>query len=549
MVKKILLFSVAFLISCGGGGGGSPTEPEPPAPPSVTNVSFTTDEDTELNFTLSGTESESLPLTFSLTTNPQNGTASLEGVNVTYNPNANFNGSDTFNYNASSTNGTSNLGTITITVTPVDDAPSTYDIETTTDEDTSVDITFTYDEVDNDQVTFTVVNNPSNGSVTIANNVATYTPTADWSGTDTFNFEIQDSSSKSIINQATATIVVNAVNDAPVCFSTTASVDYGSTVTINMNCTDIDSSSLTYIISTNPTNGTVSTSNNVASYTPSGFGTDNFQFKANDGALDSNNADVGITINSDEASFTIDVESSNAYAPQRVNFTNTSATASSFLWDFGDGTTSSEENPTHGYTNAGTYTISQSIVGPLNTDTETMEYTVNAIPSSNAVYTDPKYIFQGSTQTIKVNINALNLASAEINVSFPPGVEFGGSIGVAGTSILEANGVSPFFQAYYTEPAGTDGRDFHVLTSALDQSAMDTTGSGELFSFTFANSNQSDVEIGISVTLLDGSGNELTPAIALGTFLIESSASRVSNQETHYLENTFTILEHKPEGY
>jgi len=547
MIKKILLFSVAFLISCG--GGGSPTEPEPPAPPSVTNVSFTTDEDTELNFTLSGTESESLPLTFSLTTNPQNGTASLEGANVTYNPNANFNGSDTFNYNASSTNGTSNLGTITITVTPVDDAPSTYDIETTTDEDTSVDITFTYDEVDNDQVTFTVVNNPSNGSVTIANNVATYTPTADWNGTDTFNFEIQDSSSKSIINQATATIVVNAVNDAPVCFSTTASVDYGSTVTINMNCTDIDSSSLTYIISTNPTNGTVSTSSNVASYTPSGFGTDNFQFKANDGALDSNNADVGITINSDEASFTVDVESSNAYAPQRLNFTNTSATASSFLWDFGDGTTSSEENPTHGYTNAGTYTISQSIVGPLNTDTETMEYTVNAIPSSNAVYTDPKYIFQGSTQTIKVNINALNLASAEINVSFPPGVEFGGSIGFAGTSILEANGVSPFFQAYYTEPVGTDGRDFHVLTSALDQSAMDTTGSGELFSFTFANSNQSDVEIGISVTLLDGSGNELTPAITLGTFLIESSASRVSNQETHYLEKTFTILEHKPEGY
>jgi PKD repeat protein len=548
MSKKILLFFIVILISCGGGGGGSPTEPEPPAPPTVTNVSFTTDEDTELSFTLSGTESESLPLTFSLTTNPQNGTASLEGANVIYNPNANFNGSDTFNYNASSTNGTSNLGTITITVTPVDDAPSTYDIETTTDEDTSVDITFTYDEVDNDQVTFTVVNNPSNGSVTIANNVATYTPTADWNGTDTFNFEIQDSSSKSIINQATATIVVNAVNDAPVCFSTTASVDYGSTVTINMNCTDIDSSSLTYIISTNPTNGTVSTSSNVASYTPSGFGTDNFQFKANDGELDSNNADVGITINSDEASFTVDVESSNAYAPQRVNFTNTSATALSFLWDFGDGTTSSEENPTHGYTNAGTYTISQSIVGPLNTDTETMEYTVNVIPSSNAVYTDPKYIFQGSTQTITVNINALNLASAEINVLMPAGVEVG-TVGWVGTSILTANGVDPLTLLYYTEPAGTDGRDFHVLTSALDQSAMDTTGSGELFSFTFANSNQSDVEIGISVTLLDGSGNELTPGAVIGAFLIESSASKFANEESKYIEKTLPILQNKPEGY
>ena len=549
MFKKLLSFLILFLVSCGGGGGGSsPTEPEP-SPPIVTNVSFTTNEDESLTFTLTGTESEGLTLTFNLASNPQNGTASLDGADVTYNPNANYYGSDTFTYNASSTNGTSNLGTITINVSPVDDAPTTYDISTTTDEDTSVDITFSYDEVDNEQVSFTVVNNPSYGSVTISNDVATYTPNADWNGTDTFNFQIQDGSSKIIENQATATIVVNPVNDAPVCdASTSASVDFGSSVDITMNCSDIDSSSLQYYLTSAASNGTTSLNGNVVTYSPTSTGTDNFKFRANDGELDSNDGDVQITINSAEADFTIDVDSNSAYAPQRVNFTNTSENDTSYSWDFGDGNTSTDENPVHTFSTAGSYQISLTIDGPLGQDTKTVSYVVNDIPTSNGVYTVPKYIFQGSTNNITVNINALNLASAEINVLLPAGVELD-STGWVGTSILAANGVDPLTLAYYIEPAGTDGRDFQILTSALDEDAMDTTGAGELFSFSFTNSNQTDVEIGLSVTLLDGSGNELTPGVVIGTYLIESSASKFANEESKYIEKTLPILQNKPEGY
>ena len=45
------------------------------------------------------------------------------------------------------------------------------------------------------------------------------------------------------------------------------------------------------------------------------------------------------------------------YAPLTVNFTNTSTGAVSYLWDFGDGQTSTQANPSHIYTSQGSYTV------------------------------------------------------------------------------------------------------------------------------------------------------------------------------------------------
>ena len=58
-------------------------------------------------------------------------------------------------------------------------------------------------------------------------------------------------------------------------------------------------------------------------------------------------------------------------APLTVNFTDESTgDITSFLWDFGDGETSIEENPTHTYTDEGIYTVSLSASGPHGSDTE-----------------------------------------------------------------------------------------------------------------------------------------------------------------------------------
>lgn len=58
-------------------------------------------------------------------------------------------------------------------------------------------------------------------------------------------------------------------------------------------------------------------------------------------------------------------------APLTVNFTDASMGEDSWSWDFGDDGTSTVQNPTHIYQNAGTYTVSLTVTGPGGSDTKT----------------------------------------------------------------------------------------------------------------------------------------------------------------------------------
>ncbi|MCC7453418.1 MAG: M4 family metallopeptidase, partial [Crocinitomix sp.] len=51
--------------------------------------------------------------------------------------------------------------------------------------------------------------------------------------------------------------------------------------------------------------------------------------------------------------------------PFTVNFTSESFNADEFLWDFGDGTTSTEENPSHDYTTEGLFTVTLVVNGEI----------------------------------------------------------------------------------------------------------------------------------------------------------------------------------------
>jgi PKD repeat protein len=66
------------------------------------------------------------------------------------------------------------------------------------------------------------------------------------------------------------------------------------------------------------------------------------------------------------AGFTYSVSGSNV--PLTVYFSNTSTNATSWIWNFGDGTTSTVQNPSHTYSTAGDYTVKLIASGAVNTD-------------------------------------------------------------------------------------------------------------------------------------------------------------------------------------
>ena len=124
------------------------------------------------------------------------------------------NGTDSFTYSANGI-ADSNVATVTITVTPVNDAPVAAAGSAATNEDAQVDGQVSTSDVDGDLVTFTLVGEPGNGDLLWnADGTFTYTPDADFNGTDSFTFKANDGTVDS--NVATVLIEISAVNDAPV---------------------------------------------------------------------------------------------------------------------------------------------------------------------------------------------------------------------------------------------------------------------------------------------------------------------------------------------
>lgn len=160
--------------------------------------------------------------------------------------NANFNGIDSFVYTVCDDGipVQCSQATVTITVTPVNDAPLAVDDVASVNEDgilngTTVLINDSDIEGDVLTVNTTPVTAPTNGVLVLnANGTYTYTPNANFNGTDTFSYEVCDNGIPSECDTALVTITVNPVNDSPVAiddaYSTNEDVTLnGSTVLVN----------------------------------------------------------------------------------------------------------------------------------------------------------------------------------------------------------------------------------------------------------------------------------------------------------------------------
>jgi hypothetical protein len=187
-------------------------------PPLAADDSVTTEEDTPVNIAVLTNDSDvdGDNLAVSSVSTPMNGTAVIEtDGTITYTPAANFNGSDSFTYSISDGNGGTDTATVFITVTPVNDPPEAFDDSESTDEDTPVNIAVLANDTDVDSDTLSVesLTQPSNGSVTNNGADVTYTPDADFNGSDSFTYTISDGNGGT--DSATVIITVNPVNDPP----------------------------------------------------------------------------------------------------------------------------------------------------------------------------------------------------------------------------------------------------------------------------------------------------------------------------------------------
>ncbi len=262
--------------------------------PVAAGIGAVTNEDTAVAVTFSATDADGDAVTFAVATQPTSGTVAVVGSTATYTPNADANGTDTFTYTANDGTVDSAPATVTITVNAVNDLPVAANATGSTAEDTAVDVTLSATDVDGDALTY-VASAPANGSVTVAGTTATYTPNANFNGTDTFTYVANDGTANSA--SATATVTVGSVNDVPVAANATLAIDEDNSGEVTLAATDNDSDALTFTIG-DPTSGTATLDGTKVTYTPNANfnGTDSFTFTANDGTVDSAPATVSVTV-------------------------------------------------------------------------------------------------------------------------------------------------------------------------------------------------------------------------------------------------------------
>lgn len=176
-------------------------------PPTANPQSVTTDEDTAKPITLTGSDPENDPLTFSIVTGPAHGSLSGSAPNVTYTPAVNYNGADSFTFRVHDGGSYSPPATVSITVNAVADAPVANPQSVTTTQDTAKPITLTGSDGDNDPLSFAVAQQPAHGSLSGTAPNVTYTPTTGYTGADSFTFTVNDGTSTS--PAATVSITVN----------------------------------------------------------------------------------------------------------------------------------------------------------------------------------------------------------------------------------------------------------------------------------------------------------------------------------------------------
>jgi cysteine-rich repeat protein len=279
------------------------------APVAVDDTSVTP-EDLQLSLTTAtllanDSDVDGPALSITSVRNPVGGTVTLVGSSVLFVPTANTFGTASFEYVVSDGSLT-DVGLVTITVNSVDDVPVAVADSASTNEDTvlaSVDVLANDTGLGDGSLVVTITVAPTHGvAVVNGDNTIRYTPTTNYAGADTLTYQVADGDGD--VATAALGLTVNAVNDAPVAVAQSVVTGRNAAKVITLTATDVDSASVTFALGTGPTHGTLGAIvsagplSATVTYTPAlnSLGADSFTFTANDGALTSAVATVGLDV-------------------------------------------------------------------------------------------------------------------------------------------------------------------------------------------------------------------------------------------------------------
>ena len=330
---------------------------------------------------------------------PANGQTSVADNAITYTPNSDYRGADSFTYTVSDSFDTT---TATVTIT-VNGAPVAVDDTATTDQETAVLIPVLANDSDpeGDPLTIQSLSPAGNGTLAVVDDQIQYTPDDAFSGADSFNYTIADGYQEVT---ASVSVTVNNLNDPPQATDDNATTDEDVAVSIPVlaNDSDPDNDPLTITAVGPAANGTVTIDGSTITYTPNANynGVDSFAYTISDGQATAT-ANVTVFINAvnddppvavddsgattENTSVNIDVLS-NDYDPDN------DAIAIDSVGPAGNGSTSFLQGgssvlyvPNAGFT--GTDSFSYTITDGSATATATVTVTVNPASSNASIPT------------------------------------------------------------------------------------------------------------------------------------------------------------------
>jgi hypothetical protein len=474
---------------------------------------FTINEDTSLNDTVSTNDSDvdGDKLTCALVGPALAGLTFNSDGTFTYTPAADANGTVSFTYKASDGNGGSDNATVTINVTPVNDAPVAKDDSFSVNEDGSLSesVASNDSDVDGDKLTYTLTSGPLAGLVLNNDGTFTYNPAPDFNGTVSFDYEVSDGNGGT--DAGTATIVVTPVNDAPVAVDEafTTDEDTGFTDTVATNDSDVDGDTLTYSLLGGPVAGLTLNPDGTFTYTPplnfSGPVTFNYQVSDGNGGTDTGTATI--TVNAVNDAPAVAVPASIIVAED----TPSDVTGIVFSdVDAGAGTVTVTLIVSGG-TLAATTTAFVTVAG-AGSNTVTLTGTLASINSfiagGNVDFTTPLNSTADQVLTAKIDdggntgSGGSQTASDTVKITVTPVNDAPTDLALAGSSVDENDSSGPLIGTLtVTDP---DAGDSHTLT--VDDSRFEIVGNalrlkaGETLDF------ESESTVTVQVTAKDSGG-------------------------------------------